>query len=368
MKKRVCIVTMTRAEYGVLKWIIKDMINSDVFEPTLIAGGAHFSKEQGYTVDEIKKDGIPFYVLKNSIVDNSDEASIVEGMGDISISVSKAFKELKPDYLVVVGDRYELLPVATGALIMKIPIIHISGGDVTEGAIDNEIRNAITMMATYHFTGNDESKKNIIRMRNSDENVWNVGEPGLDAFYREKLFDREEMAFKLGLDIDKKWILFTYHSETRIGLEENIKTVKNCIEVLKNIENIQCVMTHANMDFGGIEINRFLEEVADGRKLFSVASLGHINYLSMMRQVSLVMGNSSSGILEAPFLQVPVVNIGDRQKGRHLCGNVLDCSGDKSEIETAVYKAMNEKFLVTDSYYWGDGHAGKRMINILSDI
>ncbi|MCR5468725.1 MAG: UDP-N-acetylglucosamine 2-epimerase (hydrolyzing) [Lachnospiraceae bacterium] len=365
---KICIATMTRSEYGILKWLIKDLIASNEYDITLLVGGAHFSEEQGYTVDEIKADGIPFFPMENTLVDTTDDASIVRGMGNISIAFSTALSKLAPDYLIVEGDRYELIPIVSGALMMKIPVIHISGGDVTEGAIDNEIRNAITMMSTYHFVGNQDSKENVIRMQGSDKNVWNVGEPGLDSFFRERLFSREELAENLGLDINKKWVLFTYHPESKMGLEDNLKTVRDCLDILMDTEGIQCVATYANMDMGGREINDILEEYKDDKKIIVIPSLGHTRYLSMMKQAGLVLGNSSSGIVEAPILRVPVVNVGERQKGRHLCGNVVHCDNSKASIKQAVEQALDAKLLVFDADYWGDGHAAKRIQNVLSSI
>ena len=290
---------------------------------------------------------------------------MANSMGRMAQAFCRTFEKLSPDYVVVLGDRYELLPIVNTAFVMRIPIVHIGGGDVTEGAIDDGIRNAVTMLSQYHFPGTIDSAKNIIRMRGSDQNVWAVGEPGLDSFFREQPISREELAESLGLDFQTKWVLFTYHPETLESLEYNLEAVRRCMTILLK-HDVQIVATYSNADFGGLQINQVLEETAKHHpdQIIVVPSLGNRRYLSMMKQVSFVIGNSSSGILEAPALGIPVINIGNRQKGRHQCRNVIQTDPSENHLETAISYALNSDRCEKD-YYWGDGHTAERIIRIM---
>lgn len=365
---KICFVTAARSEYGVLKWIMKDVQKCADFQFQLIVTGGHLSYEQGHTIDQILADEFPISKILDIGLDTSNTLEIAAAMGRLSEKLSHAFDELKPDYLVVLGDRYELLSICSAAYIMRIPIIHLSGGDVTEGAIDDGVRNAITMLADYHFPGTEASAQNIIRMRGSAENVWAVGEPGLDAFYRERLMSRSELAANLGLDMDKRWLLMTYHPETKESLEHNLSAVKCCIDNIVQFDDVQLVITYANTDFGGKQINEYIQEQGTlyAGKIIVIPSLGQLRYLSFMQQAAAIIGNSSSAIIEAPFLGIPVVNIGNRQKGRYQCGNILQCTAEATDIEKAIKKAITlKRSEISDRNYWGDGHTGERILEIL---
>lgn len=369
-KKKICFVTATRAEYGLLKWLMIEVQKSIFFELQLIVTGAHFLIEQGHTVDQIIEDGLQIDMSVDVQLDISSPETIALSMGRMAQEFAPALGKLKPDYLVVLGDRYELLPICNTAFVMRIPIIHLSGGDITEGAIDDGIRNAVTMLAEYHFPGTKESAKNIIRMRGSDRNIWVVGEPGLDSFYREKLLSREEIAAGLGMDAARDWVLLTYHAETKESLEYNLAAVRNCIQVLKEMPDYQVIATYSNADFGGKYINEYLEKESKNWKggIVVVPSLGNKRYLSVMKQVRFVMGNSSSGIVEAPFLKISVVNIGNRQKGRHLCSNVIQTDMEYESLKKAVEKAIGKETNTSDANYWGEGDTSKRIIQILEKV
>lgn len=366
--KKICFVTAARSEYGVLKWIMKDIQTCKDFQFQLIVTGGHLSREQGHTIDQIIADGFPVAAALDIGLDTSGAPQIASSMGRLSEKISHTFDELKPDYLVVVGDRYELLSICSAAFIMRIPIIHISGGDVTEGAIDDGVRNAVTMLAEYHFPGTEASAENIARMRDSAKNIWTVGEPGLDAFNRECLMSKNELALNLGLDMNKKWLLMTYHPETKESLEHNLFVVKCCIETIAKLEYTQLIATYANADFGGKQINEYLEQQAalHAEKIKVIPSLGHLRYLSFMRQAAAVIGNSSSAIFESPFLGIPVVNIGNRQKGRYQCGNILQCEAKEPDIQKAIEKILTTgKTDVADKNYWGSGHTSEQVLEIL---
>ncbi len=359
--KKICIVTAARSEYGVLHWIIDEVNNDKDLELQLVVTGAHLSIDQGLTYKFIEQDGYPIVEKVPILLSSDDDVSIAKTMGVCSISMADTFKRLNPDLLVVLGDRYELLPIVCTALVMRIPVAHISGGDVTEGAIDNEVRNAVSMMSTLHFPGVESSAENLRRMTGS-KHIYTVGEPGLESFLRYDLMSREELAESLDLDSEKPWCLVTLHPETKMSVEENVTMAKNLFQVMQAIDNVQYVISKANADYGGAQINHFWEEAVttDEKRFHLCTSLGQRRYLSFMHQAAGVLGNSSSGIVEAPFLGIPVVNIGDRQKGRHLCKNVIQCGRSYEEIKNAV-KEMLEQPKMVDTYY-GDGHTASIIV------
>lgn len=364
--KKICFVTATRAEYGLLKWVMKEVEISKKFQLQLVVTGAHLLQEQGHTIDTIISDGFTINEVVDVNLDISSLESIADSMGRMAQMFSHTFSRLSPDYVVVLGDRYELLPIVNSAFVMCIPIIHISGGDVTEGAIDDGIRNAVTMLSEYHFPSTEDSAKNIVRMKGASEKVWVVGEPGLDSLFKESLMNRNELAVNLNLDTDKRWVLFTYHAETKENLDYNLNAVRNTLSLLLDFSDIQIVATYSNADYGGNHINDFLEMSANTnpKQIRVIPSLGNRRYLSLMKQVCFVVGNSSSGIVEAPTLGVAVVNIGNRQKGRYLCSNVIQTTTDKDSLKLAIEKAINNNSFLPD-FYWGDGHAAERIIGIL---
>ena len=365
--KKVCIVTAARSEYGLLKWIIDGVHHDSELELQLVITGAHLSEEHGLTYRFIEEDGYPITAKVDMQLSSDDKASIVRSMGKCSEGFADAFAQLNPDVVMVLGDRYELLPIVSAALVMGIPVAHLSGGDVTEGAIDNEVRNAISMMSAIHFPGVESSADNLRRMLGDNAQVYTAGEPGLESFLRFELMSREELAENLQLDINKKWCLVTLHPETKLGLEENLNMVKNLFEAMSETEDVQFVISKANADFGGMQINSYWEETVkqDENKYKLFTSLGQRRYLSYMRQAAGVIGNSSSGIVEAPFLGIPVINIGDRQKGRHLCKNVIQTNSDSESLKKAFAKMLAQPTIV-DNYY-GDGHTSEYVVSVLKD-
>jgi UDP-hydrolysing UDP-N-acetyl-D-glucosamine 2-epimerase len=246
-------------------------------------------------------------------------------------------------------------------------VAHLSGGDVTEGAIDNEVRNAVSMMSVLHFPGVESSANNLRRILGASALIYPAGEPGLESFLRFELMSRSELAGNLQLDINKKWCLVTLHPETKLGLEDNLNMVKNLFEAMRETEGVQFVISKANADFGGVQINSFWEDAIkqDKNKYKLFTSLGQRRYLSYMKQAAGVIGNSSSGIVEAPFLGIPVINIGDRQKGRHLCNNVIQTNSDSDSLKKAFIKMLSQQTIV-DNYY-GDGHTSEYVVKTLKE-
>lgn len=357
MIAKVCIVTASRSEYGLLRWLIDEVKDDSSLQLQLIVTGGHLSAEQGYTYKDIENDGYIIDCKIEMLLSADSQTSIVKSMGLCSISIAEALTNLQPDIIVVLGDRYELLPICNAALVMNIPIAHISGGDVTSGAIDDQIRNAITMMSSIHFPGVEESSKRIMRMVDSPTNVYTVGEPGLDNFNRLKFIDREKLSIDLGIDINKKWILFTYHPETKITVEKNLLCLKNALEDILSLDDIELIATKANADFGGVKVNKLLENYSKKHLLHLYDSLGQLRYLSIMKESFCIIGNSSSGICEAPFLGKPVINIGNRQNGRYLCENIINVNGEKKSVFNALKMINSKGGTYKSDTYFGDGNA-----------
>lgn len=368
--KKICVVTATRAEYGYLKWLMKDIQADSAFELQVIATGTHLDKSQGHTVEQIIADGISVSAEVDVQLDNSSSKAICETMARYGNGFAEVLSQLKPDVVIVLGDRYELLPICSTAFMMQIPIAHLSGGDVTEGALDDGVRNAVTMLATYHFPITEDCAKNIRRMRGEDKNIFVTGSTSLDFFNRTDLMSRKELAENLGLDINKKWALCTLHSETKQDISYNVRMADNLISAMKEcLSDFQIVITNANADLGGQEINKLMIKAANEipYHFVVVPSLGQKRYLSYMKQVELVLGNSSSGILESPYLGIPTVNIGERQKGRYRCENIVQSGVEKAEIERSIKEAMSGRYSIS-STYWGDGNASEKIVKVLKNV
>lgn len=367
--KKVCIITAARSEYGLLRWTIDGVLKNPNLELQLVVTGAHLLEEHGYTYKDIELDGYTIDAKVDMCLNSTTKKGIAISMGHCSIGIADTFAKLQPDLIVVLGDRYELLPICSVALVMNIPIAHISGGDVTIGAIDNEVRNAITMMSTLHFPGVQDSAENIIRMRNSAQHVWTVGEPGLDNLRQASLMNREELAENIGIPATNKWILVTLHPETNETLEYNMHMANNIFQLTESIPDASIVISKANADFGGAQINEYWEQITrdNPNKYHLYPSLGQIRYLSFMNECYAILGNSSSGIVEAPCLGSWVINIGNRQTGRHICRNVYQVNNTIDEIQIAWKNIECQKEIILDNFY-GDGYASERIVKHIEEF
>ena len=348
---------------------MKDIQTDSSLELQVIATGTHLDKSHGHTVDQIIADSIPVTAEVDAQLDNTSPKAICETMARYGNGFAEVLSQLQPDVVVVLGDRYELLPICSTAFMMQIPIAHLSGGDVTEGALDDGVRNAVTMLATYHFPITEDCANNIRRMKGEEKNLFVTGSTSLDFFNRTQLMTREDLSENLGLDINKKWALCTLHSETKQDISYNVRMADNLISTMKeSLSDFQIVITNANADLGGQEINKLMMKVSneEPNHFIIVPSLGQKRYLSYMKQVELVLGNSSSGILESPYLGVPTVNIGDRQKGRHRCENVIQSGIEKADIQNAIQEALSGNYAVK-STYWGDGNATEKIVKVLKE-
>lgn len=365
---KVAIITAARSEYGLLQWLITDLENDPEVELSLIACGSHLSPAQGLTFHQIELDGHSITKKIEFLLSSQTPNGLVKSCGVFSISLADALTELSPDIIVILGDRYELLPICTAALLNNIPIAHISGGDVTEGAIDNQIRNAVTMLSSIHFSGTEESARNIARMIGTTDNIYNVGECGLESFKRKPLMSRDELAKCLSIDIYKKWILCTLHPETKESVDYSVSMAHSMMEALMKLDDAEIVITASNADLGGDEMNNYFIDIASKtRNIHFIPSLGQIRYLSFMNEAAILVGNTSSGIVEAPVLGIPVLNIGDRQKGRHLCDNVVSIPANNTKaITEALDKYLGKRF-PSDNFF-GDGNASMKIITAIKDF
>ena len=366
---KVCVVTGTRAEYGLLYWLMKEIQNDKDLQLQIIATGMHLSPEFGLTYKEIEKE---FKIDKKiEILLSSDTpVGISKSMGLAQISFAEAFDELKPDIVVVLGDRFEILAAASSALISRIPIAHIHGGEVTEGAVDEAFRHSITKMSHLHFTSTEEYKKRVIQLGEEPNRVFNVGAMGIENIKRLKLLSREEFEKSIDFKLNKKNILVTFHPVTL----ENATAKEQFEELLSAIDELEetnIIFTKANADTDGRIINKMIDEYVNKNKDKSVAftSLGQLRYLSALQFMDAVVGNSSSGILEAPSFKIGTINIGDRQKGRIKAKSVIDCEPKKEEIKKAFEKLYSKEFqeMLKDvkNPYEGDGYPSKKIVEVL---
>lgn len=371
--RKIAIVTGTRAEYGLLYWIIKGIHDAPYLELQLIVTGMHLSPEFGLTVKEVEKDGFPIAEKVEMLLSSDTEASVAISMGLGMIGFAKAYERLKPDILVVLGDRFEILSAVSAAAPFRLPVAHISGGETTEGAIDELFRHAITKMSHLHFTATEKYRKRVIQMGELPENVFCFGSPGLDNVCKLNLLDRRELYQELELNNDKKVGIVTYHSVT---LEKNSAEyqISEILQALTSFPEIYWVFTLPNADTDGRVIvkmiNSFVENNPDKGKVF--ASLGQLRYLSILKHATVMVGNSSSGLTEAPSFELPVVNIGDRQRGRIRGQNVIDESACKKEaIVKAIKKAISSQFRISlrgMKNLYGEGGASEKILEKLKTV
>jgi len=346
MPRRVIgIVTTTRAEYGVLRSLIRETAADPGLELRLLVTGTHLSHEHGYTVRDIEADGFPIWRRVPIQVAGGDEQAALKTIGVALLSLAPIFAEERPDILVVVGDRYEAIACGLTALLLRLPLAHLHGGEITAGSVDEALRHALTKMATYHFTATAEYAANVVQLGEDPARVFTVGAPALDGLQELKPLERGELFAQLGLDRSRRTALVTFHPATVVEGAEIDAQVTELLAALES-HDLQVVFTGANADAHGAEINeRFRlaarEQPQRCRFLFS---LGGELYLNCLRHLDLMVGNSSSGIIEAPSFQLPVVNLGDRQEGRVRAANILQAACTRDAIAGAIARALTAEF------------------------
>lgn len=337
--KKIAVFTGTRAEYGLLYWLMRDIQNDPDLELQILATAMHYSPEHGETWKAIVKDGFEITESVEMLLSSDTSSAVVKSMGVGLIGFADALKRMQPDLLIVLGDRFEALAVTQAALIMQIPVAHLHGGEITEGAYDESIRHAITKMSTLHFAAAESYQKRIIQLGEQPEKVFNVGAVGLDHIQRTQFRSLAELSEIYDFDLLKPYFLITYHPETNLRDED----VRPLFNALKAQTDVNFVFSYPNADNGNTEIVKEMLAMKDEmpNRILLVKSFGIQNYLSVLKHALAMVGNSSSGLSEAPALQVPTVNIGDRQKGRLRCASILDVKLDEQEIKQALQTAMH---------------------------
>lgn len=345
-KRKVCVVTGTRAEYGILSTLMSEIACDEELTLQVVVTGAHLSEEFGYTYRYIEEDGFHIDVKVDILLDGDTPLSITKSTGRGVIGFADAYGLVKPDIVVVLGDRYEILAASQAAMLMNLPLAHIHGGEITEGAVDESIRHAVTKMAHLHFTSTERYRERIIQMGENPKNVFAVGAPGLDNFMRVDLPSRSSLEQGLGINLKDPLFLVTFHPET-LANDSPREAVRPLLKALESFDNATCVITKANADAGGRAINAELDAFAAKypERVLVASSLGQARYLGILKLANVVIGNSSSGIIEAPAVKVPSVNIGDRQKGRLRASSVLDCANRSPDIAKAIKQCMSKDFL-----------------------
>lgn len=369
--RKILVVTGTRAEYGLLYWTMKEIENDKDLQLQLVVTGNHLVKDYGYTVEQIKKDGFIIDEEIDMIINSEKKSSIVKSMGIEMIQMAQCFDRLKPDILLILGDRYETFVAATCAMMMNIPIAHMNGGESTEGVVDEQIRHAITKMAHIHFPGSEYYKERIIKMGENPSMVFNVGQAAIENVKRIKLLEKIELEKELNIEFNKPIFLITYHPVT-LDIESTADQINNLLRAICEYD-AKYIFTYPNADFGSkIIIDKINDFVKQNENAYIFYSLGQIRYLSLIKYADVMVGNSSSGIIESPIFKIPVINIGDRQKGRLRNNNIIDVGYCEEEITGALYKAMfnkefKEKLRCIENIY-GDGNVSANVVNILKSI
>ena len=369
--RKICVITGTRAEFGLLRPLITLIAKDEKLQLQLIATGMHLSPEFGYTLDEIIAAG--FVVDKKvECLLSSDTAVGVSKTIALAISgFADAFEALQPDLVLVLGDRTEILGAVIAAGMANIPIAHLHGGETTEGAYDEAIRHSITKFSHLHFTSTEAYRKRVIQLGEQPEMVFNVGAIGLDAVKKLKLLNKEEFEKSIGFKLKKRNVLITYHPVT-LEKEAPIETFENILTALDELTDTGLIFTHANSDKNGRVINKMITEYVDTHKEKAVAfkSLGQLRYLSALQFVDFVIGNSSSGILEVPAFCIPTINIGDRQKGRICNESVINSTNSLENIKKSITFALDKQFRETiqqQEMLYGNGTAAEKILKVIKE-
>lgn len=372
MRKKVCFVTGTRAEYGLLLPLMKAIEAGNDYKLQLLVTGMHLSPEFGLTYKLIEADGLTIDAKVDMLLSSDTAVGISKSVGIGIIGYTDAFATLNPDYVVILGDRFEAFAAASAAYIAQLPIIHISGGETTEGATDEAFRHAITKMAYWHFTATETYRKRVIQLGEDPARVFNVGAIGIDNILKMPRFSKEELEESMSVDLSKPTILVTYHPVT---LEKNTShhQFQEIINALLHFEDLQVVITYPNADADGRVVIEMIQDIVKRYpgKFFAFQSLGQKRYLSLIPYVKAVVGNSSSGIVEIPSFHIPTVNIGDRQKGRIAAESVLHVNPNTADIIKGMKTAFSSEFIqkckeIENPY--GQGNTTEQMMEVFSGL
>ena len=363
-KLKICAVTTTRADYGIMRPLLLKLDKTDWCDLVLAVTGTHLLKAFGYTIKEVEKDGLKIdkkISIMSGANDNASETARI--MSKTVLKFTEYFEESKPDVVLLLGDRFETFEVAASCTICRIPVIHIAGGETTQGAIDEVFRHSITKMSYLHLASTEEYKDRIIQLGEDPKRVYNTGALGVENVLNVKTLDKEELSKELNFELDKPYAVVTFHPVT---LENNsaVSQLHELLKVLHKHQEMKFIITKANADLSGEKINAELEKFAlKNKNCIVVSSLGTQKYFSAIKGSCMVIGNSSSGIVEVPSFNKPTINIGDRQKGRIQANSVINCKPAEADIEKALNKAIKFKKDVINPY--GDGKTSDKMVRII---
>jgi UDP-hydrolysing UDP-N-acetyl-D-glucosamine 2-epimerase len=367
-QRKICIATGTRAEYGLLSTLMKNIQQDPGLTLQIIATGMHLSPEFGLTYREIEHDGFKIDAKVEMLLSSDTPVGIAKSIGLGVVGFADAFERLRPDMLVLLGDRFELLAAAQAALVARIPVAHIAGGDTTEGAFDESIRHSITKMAHLHFVTNEDSARRVRQLGENPDQVHMVGNPGIDRILQMKRLSRTELESALNFAFRKKNLLVTFHPATLDAVPPEVQ-FQDLLAALDRLGNeTGLLFTKPNADTGGRKLMQMIDDyVAAHSHAAAFTSLGQLRYFSVIAQVDAVVGNSSSGLYEVPSFKKPTVNIGDRQKGRLLASSVITCRPEAGDIEQAIKEAYHRDCSATVNPY-GDGNSSSRIVAVIKQI
>jgi UDP-N-acetylglucosamine 2-epimerase (non-hydrolysing)/GDP/UDP-N,N'-diacetylbacillosamine 2-epimerase (hydrolysing) len=368
MTRKIAVITGSRADYGLLYHPIKAIDDSSELELCLMVCGMHLDEKYGSTWKKIEEDGFEISEKVEMPMEDDSEVSVCKSMAAGVSGFAEAFERQNPDYVLFLGDRYEILSVAQVALVMKIPMIHLCGGDITEGAFDDSIRHSLTKLSSIHFPTNELSKKRIIQLGEDPDNVHCVGSTGIDSILSTELMGKEELESSLDFKFKKHNILVTFHATT-LGEMDTMSSVEELLTAIDGLgEDWGVIFTKANADTDGEKINnRLVEYTSNNKSAVLHDSLGQLRYYSALNYVDAMVGNSSSGLYEAPVFKTPTVNIGDRQKGRLSAESVIDCGINSNLIADAIKKSVDFDCSGVVSPY-GDGRSTPRIMDVLNNL
>ena len=345
MKRKICVYTSTRAEYGLLRSVLQEIQLAKTLQLQILASGMHLSPEFGMTIREIQSDGFNPDEAIEILLSSDTPSAICKSMGLAMIGYGEALQRLKPDMVVVLGDRFETFCMAAATQVCRVPLAHIHGGETTEGAIDEAFRHSITKMSHLHFASCEAYRQRIIQLGEAPDRVFNVGALGVENIRCTSLMKRSELAESIGFNLEKPYFLVTFHPVT-LEKDSSKGQFQSLLDALEAFQEYNVIFTKANSDTDGRVINHMIDEYAEKRpeRCLAVTSLGALRYLSAMKYATALIGNSSSGIVEAPSFKVPTVNIGDRQKGRIQAASILSCAPQANAIQQTIGHALSHAF------------------------
>ena len=362
--KKIAIFTGTRADYGLLYWLMVEIKKNTHSKLQVIVSGNHLSDEYGKTITEIEQDGFVIDEKVEMLLSSNTAVGVAKSVGLGLISYADAISRLSPDLIIVLGDRYEALAMAQAALFLRVPLAHLHGGEVTENAYDDSIRHSITKMSNFHFCSSENSRRRLLQLGEDPANVFNVGAIGLDHLQKSSFYSRQDIYRFLQFPLEKKYFVVVFHPETLSQLKP-AEAFEKLLKVLDSYSKYNLVITYPNADDGSKDIIHKIEDysTSNPKRVRAFKSIGHQKFFSVLKYSELIIGNSSSGIIEAPSLKIPTVNVGKRQHGREAARSVFNTSYDASEITIAIESAINFAHVDVENPY-GSGQVAEKILEI----